>query len=303
MKILVTGGTGFVGRNLVRKLVEKGYEIHCIVRLNSNVSNIDKRAKIFRYDGNIDLLIDFFQSQKFDGVVHLASLFLASHTRYDIENLILSNIKFGVELLEACKISNVKWFINTGTFWQNYKNERYNPVNLYAATKEAFEVIAKYYTETSELIFTTIKLNDTYGNDDTRNKLFNLWKKIALSGEVLEMSPGEQIIDICHIDDVINAYELLIEYLNSNKKYEFKNKTYVVTSNERMSLRKLAEVFEKVTNKKLNIKWGARPYREREVMIPLENGEVVPNWKPKVSLEEGIKKLFEEELKCQQKSN
>jgi len=70
-----------------------------------------------------------------------------------------------------------------------------------------------------------------------------------------------------------------------------------------MSLRKLAEVFEKVTNKKLNIKWGARPYREREVMIPLENGEVVPNWKPKVSLEEGIKKLFEEELKCQQKSN
>jgi len=303
MKILVTGGTGFVGRNLVRKLVEKGYEIHCIVRLNSNVSNIDKRAKIFRYDGNIDLLIDFFQSQKFDGVVHLASLFLASHTRYDIENLILSNIQFGVELLEACKISNVKWFINTGTFWQNYKNERYNPVNLYAATKEAFEVIAKYYTETSELIFTTIKLNDTYGNDDTRNKLFNLWKKIALSGEVLEMSPGEQIIDICHIDDVINAYELLIEYLNSNKKYEFKNKTYVVTSNERMSLRKLAEVFEKVTNKKLNIKWGARPYREREVMIPLENGEVVPNWKPKVSLEEGIKKLFEEELECQQKSN
>jgi len=303
MKILVTGGTGFVGRNLVRKLVEKGYEIHCIVRLNSNVSNIDKRVKIFRYDGNIDLLIDFFQSQKFDGVVHLASLFLASHTRYDIENLILSNIQFGVELLETCKISNVKWFINTGTFWQNYKNERYNPVNLYAATKEAFEVIAKYYTETSELIFTTIKLNDTYGNDDTRNKLFNLWKKIALSGEVLEMSPGEQIIDICHIDDVINAYELLIEYLNSNKKYEFKNKTYVVTSNERMSLRKLAEVFEKVTNKKLNIKWGARPYREREVMIPLENGEVVPNWKPKVSLEEGIKKLFEEELKCQQKSN
>jgi len=303
MKILVTGGTGFIGRNLVRKLVEKGYEIHCIVRLNSNVSNIDKRAKIFRHDGNIDLLIDFFQSQKFDGVVHLASLFLASHTRYDIENLILSNIKFGVELLEACKISNVKWFINTGTFWQNYKNERYNPVNLYAATKEAFEVIAKYYTETSELIFTTIKLNDTYGNDDTRNKLFNLWKKIALSGEVLEMSPGEQIIDICHIDDVINAYELLIEYLNSNKRYEFKNKTYVVTSNERMSLKKLAEVFEKVTNKKLNIKWGARPYREREVMIPLENGEVVPNWKPKVSLEEGIKKLFEEELKCQQKSN
>ena len=66
---------------------------------------------------------------------------------------------FSQKKLTFSKKFNLKWFINTGTFWQNYQSEKYNPVNLYAATKEAFQNIAKYYTETSSLIFTTIKLN------------------------------------------------------------------------------------------------------------------------------------------------
>ena len=196
MKILVTGATGFIGQNLVKVLLDKNYEVHCIVRVDSNTSNISQNITIFKYDQNIGGLIEYFNEQKFDGLIHLASLFLATHTKDDISNLISSNIKFGTELLEACKVSDVKWFINTGTFWQNYENEDYNPVNLYAATKEAFENIAKYYIETSNLIFTTIKLNDTFGANDTRNKVFNIWNKIPKSGEILDMSAGEQIIDI-----------------------------------------------------------------------------------------------------------
>jgi CDP-paratose synthetase len=183
MKILVTGATGFIGQNLVKLLLSKNYDIHCIVRENSDQSKIDSKAIIFEYNNNINSLVTYFNEQKFDGVIHLASLFLASHTQDDISNLISSNIKFGTELLEASKQSNIKWFINTGTFWQHYKNEEYNPVNLYAATKEAFESIAKFYTETSNLIFITLKLNDTFGPNDTRNKVFNLWNKIAKSGE------------------------------------------------------------------------------------------------------------------------
>lgn len=294
MKILVTGATGFIGQNLVKNLLDKKYEIHCLVRPCSDVSKIDTRIKTFSYDNNIDSLIDFFQNQKFDGIVHLASLFLVSHTKNDISNLIFSNIKFGTELLEACKISNVKWFINTGTFWQNHHSqEGYNPVNLYSATKEAFEVMVKYYTETSNLIFTTIKLSDTFGLNDTRNKIFNIWSNIAKSGKVLEMSAGEQIIDISYIEDVISAYDILINYLISDKKEEFKNQEFVVTNNERVSLKELLKIFEDATNTKLNIVWGGRPYREREVMIPYNKGKVVPTWEQKYSLKEAIQKMME----------
>lgn len=294
MKILITGATGFIGQNLVKLLLNKGYEIHCIIRNNSNILNIDSRAKIFKYDEKIDILLNFFETQNFDGVVHLASLFLSTHSKDDIGNLISSNIKFGTELLEACKQSKTKWFINTGTFWQHYHTSEYNPVNLYAATKEAFEIMAKYYTETSDLIFTTIKLNDTFGKDDTRNKIFNLWDKISKSGEVLEMSEGEQIIDISYIEDVISAYEILICHLASDKKNEFKNKNYVVSSNEKMSLRDLSELFEEVTNTKLNIVWGGREYREREVMVPFTNGKLLPNWKQKYTFQEAIKRTIGE---------
>lgn len=294
MKILVTGATGFIGQHLVKVLLDKNYELHCIIRIDSNTSNISQKVTIFKYDENIGSLIDYFNEQKFDGVIHLASLFLASHTQDDIANLISSNVKFGTELLEASKQSNTQWFINTGTFWQNYQNESYNPVNLYAATKEAFESIAKYYIETSNLIFTTIKLNDTFGANDTRNKVFNLWNKIAKSGETLEMSAGEQIIDVSYIDDVISAYEVLITHLSLDNKEDFKNKEFVVTNNEKMSLKELSKVFEEATNTKLNIKWGVRPYREREVMVPYNNGKTVPNWNQKYTLKQAIQKTIGE---------
>jgi nucleoside-diphosphate-sugar epimerase len=294
MRILVTGATGFIGQNLIKLLLDKDYDIHCIVRKKSNISKVDSRAIKFEYDENIDSLLEYFQNEKFDGVVHLASLFLASHSKDDISNLISSNIKFGVELLEASTKSNVKWFINTGTFWQNFENENYNPVNLYAATKEAFKNIAKFYTQTSDLIFTTIKLNDTFGSNDRRNKIFNLWSTIAKSGETLEMSAGEQIIDIMYIEDVISAYEILINNLNSSKNKEFKNKEFVVTNRDKKTLKNLSKVFEDAINSRLNIKWGKRPYRDREVMIPYNKGVVVPNWEQKFSIQEAIIKAIGE---------
>jgi len=288
MKVLITGATGFIGKNLANNLSEK-YEVFAIVRKNSKVSILNKNIKIFKYNGDINSLVNFFQKENFEGVIHLASLFLASHVPNDISELINSNIKFGTELLEASKKSKVKWFINTGTFWQHYNNEDYNPVNLYAATKEAFEVVAKYYVETSDLVFTTIKLNDTFGPNDTRKKIFNLWLDCIKNNRALDMSKGEQVIDISYIDDVVNAYEVMIQNLSKDdyKKYNLKN--YVVSNKEKMTLKELACLFEEVVGKKLNIDWGAREYRQREVMTPYNKGELVPNWKQKYSLKEAMK--------------
>lgn len=291
MKIAVTGATGFIGQNLVKSLLDKGYSITTIVRHNSDISTIDQRAPIVHYFGEINELITLFHNEQFDGVIHLASLFLASHQTEDISSLIFSNIQFGTELLEVCKLSETKWFINTGTFWQHYHTDNYNPVNLYAATKQAFEDIAKYYTETSALIFTTLKLNDTFGENDTRNKIFNLWYQLSKTDETLEMSPGEQIIDICYIDDVIHAYNTLIDHLSRNPD-TVKNKTFAIRSSERMSLKDLSKVFEKSTGTTLTIHWGGREYREREVMTPCENIPILPGWKQKYTLNEAIQKTI-----------
>lgn len=291
MKILVTGATGFIGSNLVTRLTQS-HQVSLIVRPESHIPWTESEIDLFRYGGDTEALTAYFERQQFDGVIHLASLFLAAHTPADIPDLVNSNILFGTELLEASKRSGVTWFLNTGTFWQHYENEPYNPVNLYAATKEAFSVMARYYTETSDLIFTTIKLSDTFGPGDTRNKVFNLWAKIAGSGEHLEMSPGDQIIDISYIDDVIDAFERMVTLLGEANAREFKNRTFGVSSAERMPLKALAKCFEAATGTTLDIHWGGRAYREREVMVPWEDAEPVPGWQPKQTLHDAIIKTM-----------
>ena len=291
MKILITGGTGFVGKNLIKHL-HNTYQVYSLIRPTSDTKFLENlNCKQIVYNDMSDIL-EIFTKEKFDGVVHIASNVLVEHKSQDIEDLITSNITLGTYLLEASKITNVKWLINTGTFWQNYNNQSNNPVNLYAVTKEAFEKIATYYTNTSDLILTTIKLNDTFGENDTRDKIFNLWMDIAKNNKVVNMSLGEQIMDISYIEDVVEAYEILIHHLTHQDPNQFRNKSYVVTNQERITLKELASIFEEVSNLKLNINWGAKPYRAREVMVPYSSGETVPGWKQQYSLRESIKKTI-----------
>jgi len=292
MTLLITGATGYIGLELVKKL-QSIYAVVALVRENSNVEQLQKlNSTIVQYKDYTDIH-NIFNMHKFDGIVHLASNVVVEHHASDIAPLIASNITFGTYLLEACKQNNVKWFINTGTFWQNFEDQKYNPVNLYAATKEAFEVTAKYFTETSDLTFTTIKLNDTFGPNDPRPKVLNLWTKIARSGETLQMSAGEQIIDISYIDDVVSAYIQLISLLELDT-IPYKDKSFVVANKERVTLKELAKIFQEVTQTQLNIEWGAREYREREVMTPFKQGMGVPGWEQQYTIKEAIRKTVKE---------
>lgn len=295
MKILITGLTGFVGTHLSSRLKQEGENIWAILRKGSNKDICEQNnIKYFIDNGSIDELIGFLNKEKFEGVVHLASCFVSEHKSKDIDELINSNVLFSVRVLEAAARTGIKWFINTGTFWQHYKDENYLPVNLYAGTKQAFEAIAKFYLENFDINFVTVMLNDTYGPGDKRQKIFNLWKKISKTGQTLEMSAGEQLIDITYIDDVICAYVDLIGLLENDYANKLKGKEFAVSSGKRISLRDLAKKFSQITNKKLNIKWGVKAYKNNEVMVPWKKGKSIPGWKAKVSIEEGIKRLFKE---------
>jgi nucleoside-diphosphate-sugar epimerase len=165
--------------------------------------------------------------------------------------------------------------LNTGTYWQHYNGANYDPVNLYAATKQAFEDIAKFYAEASGLRFCTLKLCDTHGPDDTRKKIFNLFQSSASNGEILEMSAGEQLIDILHVDQVVFAFVKLINQLNCPTSINDNCESYCISSGRKITLKQLAAEYEEMNNVKLNIRWGARPYRSREVMQPTCRGRQI----------------------------
>jgi nucleoside-diphosphate-sugar epimerase len=287
MNILITGATGFVGKNLI-KMLSYSNIIHVLIRPTTKIEKHNVKD-VFVFNDNIEELSNYLIENRIEGLIHLASLYIAQHQSQQTKDLVLSNIYLGTALLEASVKAKVKWFLNTGTIWQNYnvpdKSDEYNPVNLYAATKQAFMDLAKFYIETSKLKFCTLKLCDTYGPNDTRNKIFALLKKNAETRVSLDMSLGEQKLDILYIDDVISGFTCLIERLHCNNRNTASE--YVLSSGKQYTLKQLSKIFEDVTHQKLDINWGGRAYREREVMKPYI-GNILPKWSPKVTLEKGI---------------
>lgn len=290
---LVTGGTGFIGSNLIRGLIYNGWSVHAIVRPKSSLKSLMPfiyGVNIHEHDGSTENLVAIVAALKIDVVFHLASTFLSDHGAENIEPLIQSNVLFGNQLLEAMRINDVKCIVNTGTSWQHYNNETYNPVCLYAATKQAFEAILEYYIKACKFQVITLKIFDTYGPNDPRKKLFYFLHEAAESGIPLNMSAGEQLIDLVHINDVVEAYLIASKFLLEKKitQHEY----FSVSSGQALQLRQLVEFYATVMCKDIKVNWGGRPYRLREVMMPWTKGNFLPDWRPKTSLKDGISQLI-----------
>ena len=260
---IVTGATGFVGSHLVRRLLSDGWEVNAIRRSHPECEEMPFRAIRWHYhDRSIDSLMSVMDQVRPDVVFHLASLFLAEHLPQDVERLIMSNILFSSQLLEAMRASGVYKLVNAGTSWQHYNSCDYNPANLYAATKEAFEKIIDYYVDAEGLNAVTLKLYDTYGPADRRSKLFRLLQHAASSGEEIEMSMGEQLIDLVHVDDVTQAFLDASRYLGEmgSKKHE-----RFCVFRRRESLREVVNIFTR--------EWGVRVSEMGRKAVPSQGGD------------------------------
>lgn len=290
--VLITGSTGFVGSHLTRRLVKEGWQVHVVVRPGSktaSLSDVIEHLAVHCHDGSTAGMLDLVRQVKPALVFHLASYFRAEHELDEVEPMIRSNVIFTAQLIEAMVRNKVYRLVNTGTSWQHYQNKTYSPVCLYAATKQAAEAIVAYYEQAYPFRCITLKLFDTYGPDDPRDKLLSKLRSCATSGEPLAMSPGEQLIDLVYIDDVVQAFLCAAERLLKGRVVG--HELYAVTSGHQVTLREIVETYCRVRNTSLFIEWGGRPYRRREVMRPWVKGVQLPGWRPTVSLEEGLARL------------
>jgi nucleoside-diphosphate-sugar epimerase len=297
MRILVTGATGFVGGYLVKRLLNERHEVHLLVRPSTNLDTFKNdlyRLVSHRHNTTTKSMIQIVESAQPDAVIHVASLFLGEHQSENVDDLIQSNVLLSTQLAEAMAVNDVKLLINVGTSWQHYENADYNPVNLYAATKQAFRSILSFYVETGKLKVINLELFDTYGSNDQRGKLFALLDRLRKTGDSLAMSPGDQQIDLIYIDDVSEAFIVALNRLRKGQVE--REETYSVRSENPVPLRELVTIYEEVTGSSLNIEWDGRPYRAREVMQLWSRGETLPGWTTKISLREGIKKVTETDV-------
>jgi len=289
-RVLVTGATGYVGGELTRALAAKGHDVTIVARDPSRAA-FGPSVKVAALDGSAEAISRAVADCQPEVVFHVASAVLIEHKAEQVAELIAANITFPTQLLEAMREHGCDRLVNTSTSWQHFDGEdRYSPTNLYAASKAAFEDIAQFYVEAHGLKLATLKLFDVYGPRDPRGKLVPLLLRLLKSGEGLGMSPGEQVLDMVFIDDVVDAYLAAAEALLGQSRPGAT--TYAVRSGEDHRLKDIVASFEKAAGRSLNITWGGRPYRAREVMRPWVGRAAVPVWRPRTSLTDGLARVI-----------
>lgn len=295
-KAVVTGSTGFIGSRMCRHLLDNGWEVAAIVRPGRFPIHLEAVAgdiAHFETDGDATGLTRFFSAFRPSTVFHFAARYVADHETKDVASLVVDNILFGASLLEAMRLASVPVLVYAGTAWQNSRpgESVYAPANLYAATKQAFEDIVRYYVEAGVIRAVGLRIFDTYGEDDHRKKLLQLLMKALWNDEQIGLTGGEQEIDLAHVSDVCRAFEAAGTLL-LNVKCDDLKPVYGVSSGRRMSIRQLGGILEKVAGRRLRAVWGERPYRKREVMRLQTCYPSLPGWQPLISLETGLQDMW-----------
>lgn len=292
-RAIVTGASGFIGGRLVERLLADGWHVVAIVRPSSAVASPgDDRLALHVHDGGVDGLAALIARVRPDIVFHLASLFLVDHRPDQVQPLIASNLLFPTELVEAMTLAARDHdvparLVTAGTSWQHFGSDDYRPVNLYAATKQAFDALLAFYHDARSLSVVTLKLYDTYGDGDPRRKLLAILRDALASGEELAMTPGDQWLDLSHVDDVVDAFVHAAQLVVAAPAPL--HDAYLVTG-DRLTLKQLVTLVGEVSGRPLSVTFGGRPYRVREVMVPVEAGDDrrLPGWSARRRLAQGL---------------
>jgi nucleoside-diphosphate-sugar epimerase len=290
-KIIITGSTGFIGRNLVPKLISQGYVVLEITR------DIEKSNRLFGEETEKIQIDDLDFKEKIvafkpDFVVHLAAYLTASDEWSDIVKLIDSNLLFLSKILNAIAETSLKLFINTGTFAEYYLgNDILDPAYFYASTKTASRSFISYFSNAYNFKFATVVPYTIYGGVDSNKKIIDILIESTSSDNSIDLSPGDQILDFIHINDVTDFYLTMIE-----KESIIPNKSnFHLGTGIGHSIKDLAKLIDQISCKKTNINWGGKEYRKSDVMYAVADTSEqfqLLSWTPKISLYQGLLNYF-----------
>lgn len=286
--ILLTGGTGYLGSNILSGLIRENYEVKVLKRSFSNTFRIEMHMGGVRtYDADKVDLKEIFENNKIDSILHCATDY--GRKNHDPIQIIEANLLLPLRLLELGRKYGVKCFINTDTILDKR-------INDYSLSKQQFKDWLMSYK--NDLICVNVALEHFYGPGDDSTKFVSYILRSLIQGEdKIDFTKGEQKRDFVFIDDVVSAFMVILENINnfSNRFYNFE-----IGSSETRSIKEVVELLKNLLgNKKTILNFGALPYRENEVMDCVADVSEITKlgWSSKYSLEEGLKKTIDFELK------
>jgi len=301
-RVLLTGATGFIGKELLPKLLEKGYEVHTIERYVTGRYTLDQKDSIIKHYASLtdyNKVRAIVKEVQPNAVIHLAAI---SAVSFSYDNYIeVSEVNYlgSVNLAEACRheANNFKQFIFAGTS-EEYglsilsKDEKLTeespliPNSPYAVAKVAFDYYLRYMGMAYDFPYTILRPFNTYGRKD--NKHFFIERTITqmLSQDKVYLGDPNAIRDWVYVDDHINAY---LTALGNEKAIK---QVFNICTGKGYTTKETAELIAKLTGFKGEILWNQTPNRPLDARVLIGDNSKIKKllcYEPKYSLEEGLK--------------
>ena len=270
------------------RLLRDGHCVYALVRESSDTSRLRDLAgdlhirPVLNDDAALRALID---DVKPGTIYHLAM----ARDSDGVDAVLNVNVLLGVRLTQAMAENGGGRIVLAGSWWQYDAQGKYAPNSLYAASKQALVDIVGYYSRAHGVEAAVLILYDIYGPRDWRNRLTALLCRAA-RGESIAMTPGEQKIELVHVDDAVEAFVIAGQAPDVASE-----RPYFVGSGRQMSIRQVAATFERVSGRRLHLLWGEIPYPPQLVMQPCHPIDTLPGWSPRYCIEDGLKQVAEAE--------
>jgi len=290
MTILLTGATGFLGSYLLKAFLTNSHKVIALKRSTSDTYRIDDiKGQIVFYDIDKVELSEVFKNEKIDIVINTVTDYGRKNKK--IASMVETNLNFGLKLLEESVEAKVKSFINTDTLLER-------DINPYALSKSQLVDWMKFISKTEDIQMINIKIEHMYGLLDDENKfIYWLINQLKKDVEEINLTSGIQKRDFIYIEDVVSAYVCIINNLEFLSGYE----EFELGSGNSIEVKKFIEIIYRELSKKqkftTKLNFGAISYRENENMNMKTNVKKLEQlgWSGKISVEDGIKKIVEEE--------
>lgn len=309
MKILVTGGMGLIGHNVVHKLEKLGHDVVIVdTQTNYGIIPVDevkylvterskkiKKSLTYKYDicdqRNMEWL---FAGQKFDTVIHMAS--------FPRQKVVNSDPVWGsrvmseglLNLLENSKRFGVKKFVYIsssmvyGDFTDDVTEDAIcKPQGQYGIMKLAGEWLVKDYSRRNYFNHTIIRPSAVYGPLDVEDRVIAKFMLTAMRGGVLNVNGAGETLDFTYVEDAADGI------VNATLSDNTHNKTYNITKSHSRTLLEAAELAVKIVGK------GSINVRDKDIDFPSRGALNIDaakrdfGYDPKVDVEEGFQAYYE----------
>ena len=296
--VLVTGGGGFVGANVVRRLLEGGAEVHVLLKDDADqwrLEGVRDRLTVHPVD-----LVDGDAVRSAFARVAPASVFhLATHGAYehqaDARRILETNVIGSANVMEAAAASGARVLVNAGSSseygWKRQamrEDDRLEPNSVYAVAKAAQTHLAALFARRGPTAVVTFRLFSVYGPWEEPTRLLPTLIRRARAGEPLEMASPDTARDFVYVDDVVDAL------VDVDRLPAVSGEVFNLGSGVQSTLRDVVAAVQAAVGDRSEVKWGAMPARRWDTdrwQADAAKARTMLGWSAKTTLAAGVAKM------------